>query len=224
MNAAGEVLVPIDPAAVEMLGRRLVALGIEAVAVCFLHSYANPAHEAAAGDVLRRHFPRSVRDAEPRAAARIPRIRAHLDDGAQRLRRSAGVPLSRPFRRLRAGGALCRQDRDHALQRRHHVDRAGAARAGGDDGIGTGCRHDRRRPAGRSHGHRARDRLRHGRHHRQVHADQRRHRADRGGLCDRRRIHRPAHAIAGGRHRRGRRRRRLARLVRRAAAGCMSGR
>jgi len=57
MNAAGEVLVPIDPAAIEILGRRLIALGIEAVAVCFLHSYANPAHETAAGAVLRRHFP-----------------------------------------------------------------------------------------------------------------------------------------------------------------------
>src|SRR5262249_13106281 len=45
MNAAGEVLVPIDPAAIEILGRQLIALGIEAVAVCFLHSYANPAHE-----------------------------------------------------------------------------------------------------------------------------------------------------------------------------------
>jgi N-methylhydantoinase A len=53
MNAAGEVLVPIDPAAIEILGRQLIALGIEAVAVCFLHSYANPAHEAAAGAVLR---------------------------------------------------------------------------------------------------------------------------------------------------------------------------
>src|SRR5207244_7792900 len=51
MNAAGEVLVPIDPAAIEILGRQLIALGIEAVAVCFLHSYANPAHEAAAGPV-----------------------------------------------------------------------------------------------------------------------------------------------------------------------------
>jgi N-methylhydantoinase A len=57
INAAGEVLVALDPAAVENLGRELAALGIEAVAVCFLHSYANPAHEVAAGDVLRRHFP-----------------------------------------------------------------------------------------------------------------------------------------------------------------------
>ena len=57
MNAAGEVLVPLDPAAVEGLGRQLAALGVEAVAVCFLHSYANPVHEAAAGEVLRRQLP-----------------------------------------------------------------------------------------------------------------------------------------------------------------------
>jgi N-methylhydantoinase A len=57
MNAAGEVLVPLDPAAVESLGRQLQALGIQAVAVCFLHSYANPTHEEAAGEVLRRQFP-----------------------------------------------------------------------------------------------------------------------------------------------------------------------
>src|SRR5262249_14326001 len=57
MNAAGEGTVPIDVAAVEKLGRELAALGIEAVAVCFLHSYANPAHEQRAGEVLRREFP-----------------------------------------------------------------------------------------------------------------------------------------------------------------------
>jgi N-methylhydantoinase A len=57
MNAAGEVLVPLDPAAVESLGGRLLALGVEAVAVCFLHSYANPAHEALAGELLRRRCP-----------------------------------------------------------------------------------------------------------------------------------------------------------------------
>jgi len=58
MNAAGEVLVPIAPAAVEALAQRLDALGIEAVAVCFLHSYANPAHEIVAAETLRRLCPR----------------------------------------------------------------------------------------------------------------------------------------------------------------------
>src|SRR5262249_30256800 len=38
-------------------GRQLDALGIEAVAICFLHSYANPAHERTAGEVLRRLCP-----------------------------------------------------------------------------------------------------------------------------------------------------------------------
>ena len=55
MNGAGEVLVPIDAAALAALAPQLVALGVEAVAVCFLHSYANPAHEIAAGEALRRH-------------------------------------------------------------------------------------------------------------------------------------------------------------------------
>jgi N-methylhydantoinase A len=57
MNAAGEALRPIDSRAVEALGRRLDALGIEAVAICFLHSYANPAHEIVAGEMLRRLCP-----------------------------------------------------------------------------------------------------------------------------------------------------------------------
>ena len=57
MNAAGEILVPIEAAAVEALGRELMAHGVEAVAVCLLHSYAIPAHEIAAGSVLRRQFP-----------------------------------------------------------------------------------------------------------------------------------------------------------------------
>jgi 5-oxoprolinase (ATP-hydrolysing) len=35
----------------------LVAEGIEAVAICFLHSYLNPAHERLVTDALRQHFP-----------------------------------------------------------------------------------------------------------------------------------------------------------------------
>jgi N-methylhydantoinase A len=57
INANGNVLVPLDGAAVVALAQQLLALQIEAVAVCFLHSYANPAHEIAAGDLLRRHCP-----------------------------------------------------------------------------------------------------------------------------------------------------------------------
>lgn len=57
LNARGEVLTPLDEAAVLELGQHWMELGIESVAVCFLHSYANPAHELAAGRLLRQAFP-----------------------------------------------------------------------------------------------------------------------------------------------------------------------
>ncbi|SPH23338.1 Acetophenone carboxylase gamma subunit [Defluviimonas aquaemixtae] len=45
MNAGGEVLIPLDEGAVPPLLEQIDASGAEAVAVCLLHSYANPAHE-----------------------------------------------------------------------------------------------------------------------------------------------------------------------------------
>lgn len=52
LNAAGGVLTPLDPAAVEDLVPQLVEEGIESVAVGFLHGYANPTHERLVRDVL----------------------------------------------------------------------------------------------------------------------------------------------------------------------------
>jgi len=57
LNATGEVLTPLDEAAVEALGLRLVEAGVEAIAVCFLHSHANPVHEQRAGEILTRACP-----------------------------------------------------------------------------------------------------------------------------------------------------------------------
>jgi N-methylhydantoinase A len=57
VNAAGEVLEPLDQAAAAELARRLAALDVEAVALCFLHAYANPVHEILAGEMLRRALP-----------------------------------------------------------------------------------------------------------------------------------------------------------------------
>jgi len=56
MNATGEALIAMDPKAVEALGEQLVKLGVEAVAICFLHAYANPKHEQAAGEILRKKY------------------------------------------------------------------------------------------------------------------------------------------------------------------------
>ncbi|MEO1598979.1 MAG: hydantoinase/oxoprolinase family protein [Pseudomonadota bacterium] len=45
MTAAGIALSPLDPTAIDRLLAELDASGAEAVAVCLLHAYANPAHE-----------------------------------------------------------------------------------------------------------------------------------------------------------------------------------
>ena len=55
--ASGEVLEPLRRASVEDACRRLAEEGIEAVAVCFLHAYANPEHEREAGEIVRRMLP-----------------------------------------------------------------------------------------------------------------------------------------------------------------------
>ena len=57
MNAAGAVLRPLEVAALERICAVLREQAIEAVAVCYLHSYANPAHEAATAEVLRERLP-----------------------------------------------------------------------------------------------------------------------------------------------------------------------
>lgn len=57
LDAAGKVLQALDPGEVDGLAQKLRSLGVEAVAVCLLHSYANPTHEVLAGEVLRRALP-----------------------------------------------------------------------------------------------------------------------------------------------------------------------
>jgi N-methylhydantoinase A len=57
MNAQGAVLTPLDESGVRALIATLAARGIEAVAVCFLHAYANPAHERRVGEILRQAAP-----------------------------------------------------------------------------------------------------------------------------------------------------------------------
>jgi len=53
----GSVETPLDEAAVRAAADRFVELGVEAVAVCLLHAYANPAHEQRAAAILREAAP-----------------------------------------------------------------------------------------------------------------------------------------------------------------------
>jgi N-methylhydantoinase A len=55
--ADGEVLLALDEAAVEALAPVLARAGVEAVAICFIHSYMNPAHERRVAEILGRALP-----------------------------------------------------------------------------------------------------------------------------------------------------------------------
>ena len=52
MDARGRVVTPLDADAVRTAAEKLLAAECEAVVIHFLHAYANPAHEEAAGEVL----------------------------------------------------------------------------------------------------------------------------------------------------------------------------
>ncbi|MEU3625915.1 methylhydantoinase [Amycolatopsis coloradensis] len=56
--ADGTVHTGLDEDYVARLGRELDARGIDAVAICFLHAFTNPAHERRAADVLKEVAPR----------------------------------------------------------------------------------------------------------------------------------------------------------------------
>jgi len=57
IDARGRVLMPLDEAGVSSLADRLAAEGIESVAIGFLHSFTNPAHERRAGELVAERLP-----------------------------------------------------------------------------------------------------------------------------------------------------------------------
>jgi N-methylhydantoinase A len=57
IGSKGEVIAPLDTEALMQLADKLKELGIEAVAIFFMNSYANPQHEEQAAALLRRLLP-----------------------------------------------------------------------------------------------------------------------------------------------------------------------
>ena len=53
----GNVLVPLDREAVRQAARELKAAGVHSIAVCYLFSYMNPAHEAETRKIIHAEFP-----------------------------------------------------------------------------------------------------------------------------------------------------------------------
>jgi len=57
IGSKGEIVTPLDEPALAQLAEKLKGLGVEAVAVFFMNSYANPEHEERAAAMLRRLLP-----------------------------------------------------------------------------------------------------------------------------------------------------------------------
>ena len=57
MNFKGEVVVPLDEAQAAAAVQRLAGEGLDAVAICLLHSYANADHERRVAEIVRRAMP-----------------------------------------------------------------------------------------------------------------------------------------------------------------------
>lgn len=105
LDATGSVLRPFDEAGAREVARRVAAAGVEAVAVCFIHSWANPDHEARMGEILQSEFPggylslshevlREYREYERTSTTVVnayigPKVRRYLE-GLERLLGSLG--------------------------------------------------------------------------------------------------------------------------------------
>ena len=57
ISARGEILKPLDPTDAESAIDKLLAEGVEAIAVCLLHSYNNPVHELMIKEIIQRRAP-----------------------------------------------------------------------------------------------------------------------------------------------------------------------
>ena len=100
IGPGGEVLVPLAEREIPVLAELLRSERIEAVAVCFLHSYANPAHEQATGVALRKALP----DVFVTLSSEVlPEIREYERTSTTVINAYVGPPVRRYLKSLAAG-------------------------------------------------------------------------------------------------------------------------
>jgi N-methylhydantoinase A len=95
LNYKGEVLVPLDRDCVEAVARKLQAARVEAVAVCFLHAYANTDHEKACVALLRERLP----DVQVAASSEIAREWREYERASTTVLNAYVQPVARAYLR-----------------------------------------------------------------------------------------------------------------------------
>ena len=128
MSYTGEVLTPLDEASVREAVAAAKRQGAEAVAICFLHSYANAAHERRAAEIVRAEWPGAAvtasheltnewREFDRTSTAVLdayvkPTAAEYLERLGDLLERDAGVP-SRVTYAMQSNGGVSRFARAH---------------------------------------------------------------------------------------------------------------
>ena len=190
----GSVAVPLDTASVDAAIAMLRAENVQSVAICLLHSYANPAHERAVADRVRAALPDIAISVSheilpeikeyPRTSTTVinayvqPVVRAYITALDARLR---ALGIAAALQLMQSNGGLASAEFAAAAPGAHHRKRPGGRRG-------------RRRRAGAAPERASADHLRHGRHHRQGRPGGERRGTAQRGHRSRRRRHGPAHA------------------------------
>src|SRR5262249_31853023 len=109
IDARGEVIRPLDLDGVHRAIARIRSSGIEAVAVCLLHSYVNPRHERIVADILKAELPDRFISASIDV---LPQIREYERTSTTVVNAYVGPPVGTYLRsimgQLRDAGARCR--------------------------------------------------------------------------------------------------------------------
>ncbi len=100
ITADGAVLVPLDRDAVRAAARELGEAGVEAVAICFLHSYLDPTHEDEAAAIVRDELPDAF---VTTSSAIYPQFREFERFTTAAANAYVGPPVRRYFEHLAAG-------------------------------------------------------------------------------------------------------------------------
>jgi len=103
VDATGAVVAPLDDGDVQDALARFAAVGVEAVAVCFLHAWANPAHEVTAARLATAALPGAY---VTRSSAILPQIRFTERVSTTVLNAAVGPVLARYLERLTTRLAL----------------------------------------------------------------------------------------------------------------------
>ena len=145
VDCFGEVVVPLNESEAEAAIRRLVAEGVEAIAVCFLWSFKNPAHERRVKEMIRDYRAAGVRVLLGRHRAQMGRVRAHHRYRAERLHRAGDGEVPRQSGPAAQSLGLRSAAADHAVRRRLDLGRPRDGVAAADARLGAGVGRHRRR-------------------------------------------------------------------------------